>query len=113
MTVLNTAKRCLQFFRIGLAAKKLQRTQNEAEHLLAKRALVSLFADARGITMKVGQLFAGTDGATPFQEMSKGERKNPGSPRQAGHASTGSHERLDDQMQLFSKVIFKLRLAAL
>ncbi|MDO9269566.1 MAG: AarF/UbiB family protein [Methylobacter sp.] len=72
MSILNTAKRGLQFFRIGLAAKKLQRTQNETERLLAKQALAGLFADARGITMKVGQLFAGTDGTTPFQELVEG-----------------------------------------
>jgi predicted unusual protein kinase regulating ubiquinone biosynthesis (AarF/ABC1/UbiB family) len=72
VTILKTAKRALQFFRIGLAAKKLQRTQDETERLLAKKALAGLFADARGITMKVGQLFAGTDGATPFQELVEG-----------------------------------------
>ncbi|MGZ4955224.1 MAG: ABC1 kinase family protein [Methylobacter sp.] len=72
MTLLKTAKRALKFFRIGLAAKKLQRSQGETERLLAKRALAGLFADARGITMKVGQLFAGTDGATPFQELVEG-----------------------------------------
>lgn len=72
MTFLNTAKRALQCFRIGLAAKKLQRTQGETERLLAKQALAGLFADARGITMKVGQLFAGTDGTTPFQELVEG-----------------------------------------
>jgi hypothetical protein len=71
VTILNTAKRALQFFRIGLAAKKLQRTQNETERLLAKQALAGLFADARGITMKVGQLFAGTDGTTPSRNLSK------------------------------------------
>ncbi len=72
MTILQTAKRALQFFRIGLATKKLQRSQNETERLLAKRALAGLFADARGITMKIGQLFAGNDGATPFQELVEG-----------------------------------------
>jgi predicted unusual protein kinase regulating ubiquinone biosynthesis (AarF/ABC1/UbiB family) len=72
VTILKTAKRALQFFRIGLAAKKLQRTQDETERLLAKKALAGLFADARGITMKVGQLFAGNDGATPFQELVEG-----------------------------------------
>lgn len=72
MTILKTVKRALQFFRIGLAAKKLQRTQDETERLLAKRALAGLFADARGITMKVGQLFAGTNGETPFQELVEG-----------------------------------------
>jgi len=68
----KTAKRALQFFRIGLAAKKLHRTQDETERLLAKKALAGLFADARGITMKVGQLFAGNDGTTPFQELVEG-----------------------------------------
>jgi len=72
VSIFRTAKRALQFFRIGLAAKKLQHTQDEAERLLAKRALAGLFADARGITMKVGQLFAGNDGATPFQELVEG-----------------------------------------
>jgi predicted unusual protein kinase regulating ubiquinone biosynthesis (AarF/ABC1/UbiB family) len=72
VTILKTAKRALQFFRIGYAAKKAQRSQNETERLLAKRALAGLFADARGITMKVGQLFAGLDGTTPFQELVEG-----------------------------------------
>jgi len=69
---IRTAKRALQFFRIGRAAKKLQRSQDETERLLAKRALAGMFADARGITMKVGQLFAGTDGTSPFQELVEG-----------------------------------------
>jgi predicted unusual protein kinase regulating ubiquinone biosynthesis (AarF/ABC1/UbiB family) len=66
---ISTAKRALQFFRIGLAAKKVRRSQDETERLLAKRALAGMFADARGITMKIGQLFAGTDGMSPFQEL--------------------------------------------
>ncbi|MBC8377723.1 MAG: AarF/ABC1/UbiB kinase family protein, partial [Planctomycetes bacterium] len=72
MILFKTVKRSLQFFRIGLAAKKLQRSQNETERLLAKQALAGLFADARGISMKVGQLFAGNDGSTPFQELVEG-----------------------------------------
>ncbi|MGZ5054673.1 MAG: ABC1 kinase family protein [Methylobacter sp.] len=72
MTIFNIAKRALQFFRIGLAAKKLHRAQDETERLLAKRALAGLFADARGATMKVGQLFAGNNGTTPFQELVEG-----------------------------------------
>jgi predicted unusual protein kinase regulating ubiquinone biosynthesis (AarF/ABC1/UbiB family) len=72
VSILNIAKRALQFFRIGLAAKKLQRTQDETERLLARQALAGLFANARGITMKVGQLFAGNDGTTPFQELVEG-----------------------------------------
>ncbi|MGZ5050878.1 MAG: ABC1 kinase family protein [Methylobacter sp.] len=72
MTIFSTAKRALQFFRIGFAARKLQRSQDETERLLAKKALAGLFADARGITMKVGQLFAGNDGASPFQQLVEG-----------------------------------------
>lgn len=72
MTIFSTAKRTLQFFRIGFAARKLQRSQDETERLLAKQALAGLFADARGITMKVGQLFAGNDGQSPFQQLVEG-----------------------------------------
>lgn len=72
MTTFKTVKRALQFLRIGQAAKKLQHSPNETERLLAKQALAGLFADARGITMKVGQLLAGNDGATPFQELVAG-----------------------------------------
>ncbi|MFU8787575.1 MAG: AarF/UbiB family protein [Methylobacter sp.] len=72
MAIIKTLKRALHFFRIGRAAKKLQRSQNETERLLAKQALAALLADARGITMKIGQLFAGTDGSTPFQPLVEG-----------------------------------------
>ncbi|MFI3138300.1 MAG: AarF/UbiB family protein [Methylococcaceae bacterium] len=72
MSIINTAKRALQLVRIGRAVKTLQQPQDEMERLLAKRALAGLLADARGISMKIGQLFAGTDGSTPFQELVTG-----------------------------------------
>ncbi len=72
MTILKTIKRALHFFRIGLTVHKIRRSQSETERLLARRALAGLFADGRGITMKVGQLFAGNDGATPFQVLVEG-----------------------------------------
>ena len=72
MTIFDTVKRAITLFHIGLAAKKIHRTQDETERLLAKQALAGLFADARGITMKVGQLFAGNDGSTPFQDLVEG-----------------------------------------
>lgn len=60
-------KRLTQLFRIGYATKKVRASQSETEKLLAQRALAALLADARGVSMKVGQLFAAFDGNSPFQ----------------------------------------------
>ena len=62
-------KRLAKLFQIGLAAKKVRASQNATEKLLAQRALVNLLADARGLSMKVGQLFASVDGSSPFQPL--------------------------------------------
>ncbi|MEI7841265.1 MAG: AarF/UbiB family protein [Methylococcaceae bacterium] len=62
-------KRLTQLFRIGWAAKKVRSSQSETEKLLAQRALVSLLADARGISLKVGQLFATAEGNSEFQSL--------------------------------------------
>ncbi|MFO1349294.1 MAG: AarF/UbiB family protein [Gammaproteobacteria bacterium] len=47
----------------------MRNSRDDADRLLAKRALANLFADARGVTMKVGQLFAGNSDDTPFQAL--------------------------------------------
>jgi predicted unusual protein kinase regulating ubiquinone biosynthesis (AarF/ABC1/UbiB family) len=62
-------KRLAQLFRIGYAAKKVRVSQSETEKLLAQRALAALLADARGVSMKVGQLFATFEGNSPFQSL--------------------------------------------
>lgn len=62
-------KRLTQLFRIGWAVKKVRTSQSETEKLLAQRALVNLLADARGISMKVGQLFAVVEGNSAFQPL--------------------------------------------
>ncbi len=62
-------KRLTQLFRIGWAAKKVRTSQSETEKLLAQRALVNLLADARGISMKVGQLFAAVEGGNAFESL--------------------------------------------
>ena len=62
-------KRLTQLFRIGYAAKKVRFSQSETEKLLAQRALAALLADARGVSMKVGQLFASFEGNSPFQSL--------------------------------------------
>jgi len=61
--------RSLTLLRIGWNARKLGQGHSEAERLLAQRALTALFAEARGVTMKVGQLFADVDEPTPFREL--------------------------------------------
>jgi len=65
----NYFKRIIKLFRIGLAAKNVRATQSETEKLLAQRALVALLADARGISLKVGQLFATVEGGSEFQSL--------------------------------------------
>ncbi|MEN9596395.1 MAG: hypothetical protein RL236_829 [Pseudomonadota bacterium] len=62
-------KRFTKLFRIGWAAKKVRASQSETEKLLAQRALVALLADARGISLKVGQLFAAVEGGNEFQRL--------------------------------------------
>ncbi len=62
-------QRLIQLFRIGWAAKKVRASQSEIEKLLAQRVLVNLLADARGISMKVGQLFAAVEGNSEFQPL--------------------------------------------
>lgn len=65
----NFLKRITILTRIGFAAKKIHATQDEIEKLLAQRALVALLADARGISTKVGQLFANVEGGSEFQNL--------------------------------------------
>ena len=62
-------KRLTTLFKIGWATKKVRASQNETEKLLAQRALVALLADARGISLKVGQLFAAVEGGSEFQSL--------------------------------------------
>jgi predicted unusual protein kinase regulating ubiquinone biosynthesis (AarF/ABC1/UbiB family) len=67
--MLNAFKRLQKLFHIGWAAKKIRASQSETEKLLAQRALVALLADARGISLKVGQLFAAVEGGSEFQSL--------------------------------------------
>lgn len=61
--------RIKKLFFIGLAAKKLRSSQNEIEKKLAQRALVNLLADARGMSSKIGQLFANVNGQDDFHVL--------------------------------------------
>ncbi|MEK6748259.1 MAG: AarF/UbiB family protein [Pseudomonadota bacterium] len=66
--MLETAKRSLKILRIGWNAAKLKSATTEVERTLAKKALYNLFADARGVTMKVGQLLV-QDDDTPLRPL--------------------------------------------
>ncbi len=62
-------KRLTTLFKIGWATKKVRSSQTEIEKLLAQRALVALLADARGISLKIGQLFSAVEGGNEFQSL--------------------------------------------
>jgi predicted unusual protein kinase regulating ubiquinone biosynthesis (AarF/ABC1/UbiB family) len=69
---MNIAKRSIQLFKTvkGVAALRKANTPDEKE--LARAALANLFADARGVTMKIGQLFSEMEGGSPFDQLAKG-----------------------------------------
>lgn len=65
----GSLRRGLTLLRLGWQARKLGEKHSEAERLLAQRALTAIFAEARGVTMKVGQLFADGEEPTPFRQL--------------------------------------------
>jgi len=54
----------------GIAALRKADTVGSKE--FAKAALANLFADARGVTMKIGQLFSELEDGSPFDQLAKG-----------------------------------------
>lgn len=54
----------------GMAA--LRKAEGAGDRERAQSALADLFADARGVTMKIGQLFSEMDGGSPFDTLAKG-----------------------------------------
>jgi len=55
--------------KIGLEARRLGRAATEKEKQRARHALARQFADARGVTMKFGQLLASGEDGEAFQEL--------------------------------------------
>ncbi len=49
-------KRLLQLLRITFVLKKVRRAESGDQRLLARKALATLFADTRGMAMKIGQI---------------------------------------------------------
>ena len=62
----------LRFAKIGMAVAKTKNIANPEQHNIAKRALALHFADARGTTMKLGQLLAATASDDNFDALLKG-----------------------------------------
>lgn len=54
-------KSLLQLLRIALTLKKVGQSESGDQRLLARKALATLFADARGMAMKIGQLLPQVD----------------------------------------------------
>lgn len=62
-------KRWLGLFRMVLSANKVRLSQTEQEKILAQQTLARMMADARGVSMKIGQIFSDTDGSSAFQSL--------------------------------------------
>jgi len=70
MSLADLARRSANWLRLGWGMRKLGQAHSDAERVLAQRALTRVFSQARGITMKVGQLMADADQEeTPFQDL--------------------------------------------
>ncbi|MDH5219485.1 MAG: AarF/UbiB family protein, partial [Gammaproteobacteria bacterium] len=66
--MLNTVKRGIQIGKAGLAARRLNNASDEKQKEIARKALANLFANSRGVMMKVGQLLA--DSAdSPYRKL--------------------------------------------
>ena len=66
--IFDVPKKALQWCRIGIAARRMRNAKVE-NRLHAEQALVKLMGDARGLTMKIGQLMAGSDDINFFQPL--------------------------------------------
>ncbi len=64
----DVSKKALQWCRIGIAARRVRNAK--ADHRAhAEQVLVKLMGEARGLTMKIGQLMAGSDDLNLFQPL--------------------------------------------
>ncbi len=66
---MNVGKRAVQLAKIGLAARKVAKARNSEDKQLAHKALANLFADAKGVAMKVGQFLADPAGDDAFADL--------------------------------------------
>ena len=66
---MNLGKKALQVAKIGLAARRISKARTASDKAQARDALAALFSDAKGVTMKVGQLLAGHGGDNEFTDL--------------------------------------------
>lgn len=69
--------RSLKLLKTARGVAALRKAENEPDRERARMALAELFADARGVTMKIGQLFSEMDGGSPFDNLAKGIEPYP------------------------------------
>ncbi len=69
--------RSLRMIKAARGLSALRRAEGQQDKERAKAALAELFADARGVTMKIGQLFSEMDGGSPFDDLAKGIEPYP------------------------------------
>ncbi len=66
--MLDVPKKALQWYRIAKAARKMRRATAE-QRTHAEQVLAKLMGEARGLSMKIGQLMAGSDDLNQFQPL--------------------------------------------
>ncbi len=74
--VINTVSRAAKLTQVARAARHATRG-DQTDRAIAKRALVNLLADVRGVPMKIGQLFATLSDDPAFQDLVDGIPPRP------------------------------------
>ncbi len=69
--------RSLKILKAARGVAALRKAEGANDRARAQAALAELFADARGVTMKIGQLFSEMDGGSPFDTLAKGIEPYP------------------------------------
>jgi predicted unusual protein kinase regulating ubiquinone biosynthesis (AarF/ABC1/UbiB family) len=69
---MNLGKKALQVAKIGLAARRISKARTASDKAQAREALSALFSDAKGVTMKVGQLLAGQGADNEYADLVTG-----------------------------------------
>lgn len=64
--------RSLKILKTARGVAALRKAEGAGDRERAQSALADLFADARGVTMKIGQMFSEMDGGSPFDDLAKG-----------------------------------------
>ena len=77
MGIPNIITRTLKLFKTARAVAEVRKAGSAGDKERAQAALAHLFADARGVTMKIGQLFSEMGDASAFDQLAKGVKPYP------------------------------------